>query len=141
MTTAPRRRSKAKGVRVVKAANQAIMLNALTTSLFGTNLVQFTTGKVNGKYNPGADGYQILTLPEIIGFTKNGWNADNVGGNYGTKTFQDTLMYNLRTNGAQAIGTVIAAKAATKVLQKMGVFRDLNSLNRALGVGDLARWS
>ncbi len=117
------------------------MLNALTTSLFGTNLVQFTTGKVNGKYNPGADGYQILTLPEIIGFTKNGWNADNVGGAYGSKTFQDTLMYNLRMNGAQAIGTVIAAKAATKVLQKMGVFRDLNALNRALGVGDLARWS
>lgn len=138
--TTTRRRPKAKGVRVVKTGLQIVQADALTRALFGTNIMEFLTGKVNGTFNPGADGYQIVTLPELIGMTKHGWNG-MAGGNYGTKTFKDAIAYNLSRNGTNAVATVIAARVGVKVLKQMGVFRDLNAMNKALGLQNVARWS
>jgi hypothetical protein len=48
-------------------AESFVLGSAVTKGLFNTNLVEFVTGTVDGKYNPGADGGQNITIPELIG--------------------------------------------------------------------------
>ena len=51
------------------------------------------------------------------------------------------IKFNLERNGLNSLGYLIAVRGGVAVLKKMGVFRDLNQVNKMLGVGDLARWS
>ena len=137
MTTAPRRRSKPKGVRVVKVATQAATLDALTRTLFNTNLLEFVTGKTAKGYRPGSDGSSVLTLPELLGAGPGG-----IGGNYSSGlNFSTVVKQNIMDNALEGIGYLIAVRGGVAVLKKMGVFRDLNNVNKMLGINDIARWS
>jgi len=137
MTTGTRRRSKPKGVRVVKVATQAATLDAITRTLFNTNLYQFVSGVTAKGYRPGSDGSYTLTLPELLGK-----GAGGVGGTFASGiTLSHVLKTNLTNNALEGLGYLIAVRGGVKVLQKMGVFRDLNQVNRMLGINDIARWS
>lgn len=102
-----------------------------TQMFFGSTLAQFATGRThhNGNpqnalsYNPGADGYSVTSLPELLGFTASGFNPDNIGGTYGpNQNFGTMVMANVRRNGLRAgagiILTPIAFRAGKKLLRK-----------------------
>ena len=46
--------------------------------MLNVNPVEFFTGVVGGKFNPGGDGGSVITLPELLGAGPGG-----VGGNFG----------------------------------------------------------
>ena len=80
------------------------------------------TGKVDGKYLPGRDGSQVITLPELLGAGPGG-----LGGRYmGTAGVYDSLTNTLKTNftnnlpsmAMAVIGIPIAVRVATKLIQK-----------------------
>jgi len=105
--------------------------------MFNTNLVEFMTGRVNGKYLPGRDGSQVLTLPELLGAGPGG-----IGGNYSGSAGQydnltNTLMTNFKKNfvpmAVAVVGIPMFAKVATKVLRKP-VLTPANKLLKMTGL-------
>ena len=104
--------------------------------MFNTNLVEFLTGRVNGQYRPGADGSNILTLPELLGAGPGG-----LGGNYGSMRGHTSLSESLTTNfknnafkmGAAVILIPMAANVAMKVLRKP-VILPANRLLKSTGL-------
>jgi len=93
--------------------------NSVTTGLFNANIVDFFTGRKDGKYMAGADGSYRLTLPELLGISGSG----GVGGTYSAgTTFQDVLMDNFKKNAVPMIATIVfapvVANMATKALRK-----------------------
>ena len=134
MRKSPRRKSSA--FSVTNAAESLILASAALRATAGTNVVEFLTGRVNGKYGPGADGYATVTLPELLGFGASGFNASTIGGNYGTKTAKDALIYNLQNNGAAALGTLIVTPIAFRFGKKL-LSKPINATNKALRMSGL----
>jgi hypothetical protein len=102
-------------------AESFVLGSAVTQGLFNVNLAEFVTGTVNGKFNPGADGGQTITIPELMGITKSGWNLSNIGGVYGktyATSFGDAVKINLKNNGPQALMTLVAAPIAFRFVRK-----------------------
>tara|TARA_B110000459_G_C16359170_1_gene380168 strand:- start:86 stop:403 length:318 start_codon:yes stop_codon:yes gene_type:complete len=100
--------------------------------MFNSNLVDFATGRRDGKYAAGSDGSTRLTLPELLGR-----GNIKLGGNYGTGyDLQGVLMQNFKDNWVQiAMGVVfipVAANVAMKLVRKPVILpanRMLKSLN------------
>tara|TARA_Y100000401_G_C8316645_1_gene222884 strand:+ start:468 stop:842 length:375 start_codon:yes stop_codon:yes gene_type:complete len=89
-------------------AETAIIGSAMTKMFFNVNLAEFVTGVTSSSkqgtgYFPGSDG-DAITLPELAGFTKNGFRAENIGGNYGNSTFTETVIRNMKANALPSIG-------------------------------------
>jgi hypothetical protein len=55
--------------------------------------------------------------------------------------FTDVLMHNIKANGFSAMGQVVAGVVVKNVLKKTGVFRNLNKVNKMVGIEKVARWS
>ena len=68
-----------KGLRVVPAIAALGQATIWTEAAFNVNPIQFLTGIVGGKFNPGGDGGAVITLPELLGAGPGG-----VGGNFGS---------------------------------------------------------
>lgn len=130
------RRRRNSSINLLNLAQSAVVANATTQGLFGVNLAEFITGRTNGKFIPGADGYAKITLPELLGFRQNGWSLAGVGGNYGNKTFLDGVNVNFDKNGARMIATLIAAPIAFKVGSKLTA-APRRSANRLLDMAGL----
>ena len=124
---------------MVKVATQAATLDAVTRAMFGTNLIEFVTGRTAKGYRPGSDGATVLTLPELLGAGPGGLGGSYTGSS--VDSLGKAIKFNLERNGLNSLGYLIAVRGGVAVLKKMGVFRDLNQVNKMLGVGDLARWS
>ena len=109
----------------------------MTQGLFNTNLVEFMTGRVNGVYKPGADGSQVITLPELFGAGPGGFGGNFAGtaGRYDnlTNTLKSNLMTNFVPMTMAVIGIPIAVKVASKVLAKP-VIRPANKLLKMTGL-------
>mgnify|MGYP003133041660 CR=1 FL=1 len=118
------------GINVLNLAQSVVIANATTQGLFGTNLAEFLTGKVDGKFNPGADGYSVITLPELLGFSKDGFSLNRIGGNYGGMSFTKGVQYNFARKGPQMLATLVIVPAAFKVASKLTAKprRDANKL-------------
>ena len=87
-----RRKSKPK-TNIANLAVGAVVANSVTTGLFNANIVDFFTGRRDGKYVAGADGSERLTLPELLGLAGKG----GVGGTYSAgMSFQDVLIDNFK---------------------------------------------
>lgn len=112
------------------------MADAVTKGLFGANIVGFLTGKVDGKFAPGADGYATITLPELMGFSKTGFSVNNIGGRYGTKSFLEGVQYNLANKGTQMAATLILTPIAFKVGKQLTA-KPRRSANRLLDMTGL----
>lgn len=130
------RRRRNSSINLLNLAQSAVVGNAVTTGLFGVNLAEFVTGRVDGRFTPGSDGYQRITLPELLGFSGSGFSFSKIGGNYGNKTFMDAINYNFDQNGAKMIGTLIAAPIAFKVGSKLTA-APRRSANRLLDMAGL----
>jgi hypothetical protein len=125
-------------------AETYIIGSAGTKALFGSSLAEFVTGRThhNGdpsnalSFNPGQDGYSVSSLPELLGFTKNGFSVENIGGTYGNKTFGDMVTTNLKRNGLRSAGiailTPIAFRGGKKLMKKP--IRELNKMLKGTGV-------
>ena len=143
--TKQKRRRRSTAISLTGLAETYIIGSAGTKALFGSSLAEFVTGRThhNGDpsnalaYNPGQDGYSVTSLPELLGFTKNGFNIENVGGTYGNKTFTDMVMVNLQRNGLKSAGvaivTPIAFRASKKLLRKPISFMN-NKILKGTGV-------
>jgi len=132
---APRRR-KSQRINLVNLAESAILADAVTKGLFGANIVGFLTGRVDGKFAPGADGYATITLPELMGFSKTGFSVANIGGRYGTKSFLEGVQYNLANKGTQMAATLILTPIAFKVGKQLTA-KPRRSANRLLDMTGL----
>jgi len=136
------RRSKSTGINLFNVAQSAVIAQATTKGLFGTDLLPFLTGRyTDGRFIPGADGYSYITLPELLGFKSNGWSIANIGGNYGSKTFMDAIKYNFDNNGATMVATLLIAPAAFKIAGKLTAKprRDMNKLLDMAGLKSVVK--
>jgi len=73
----PRRRFT--GLAVLPALEAYVQTSIWTEAALGVNPVEFFTGITSKGFNPGADGGQVITLPELLGAGPGG-----VGGNFGS---------------------------------------------------------
>jgi len=134
----PRRKS-AKAINILGVAESGLLLNAITTNLFGANLGDFVMGTQNGKYNPGSDGSTRLTIPEMFGAGPGG-----VGGNYaGTggmtssvQSVTDVVVWNLKKNAMPLIGSLVMIPLAFKVGSKL-TSKPRSTVNRGLKMSGL----
>ncbi len=116
------------------AAESLLLANAVTKGAFNVDIQEFFTGKVDGRYRPGTDGGQVVTLPELLGAGPGG-----IGGNYGSNFpggLPQVLKHNLSENGAQLLMSLVVIPMAFKVggslLKKPR--RQANALLKQVGV-------
>ena len=129
MMKGSRRRTKSK-LNLVDVGVSLVVANSLTQGLGNANLMDFITGRRDGKYVAGRDGSMRLTLPELL----TGVNTNP--GAYGSG-LGDVLIHNFKKNAIPMLGTVIlapvAAKMAKKVLRKP-VLNPMNKLIKQTGL-------
>ena len=111
----------------------ALVANSITQGMFNANLVDFATGRMDGKYKAGADGSTRLTLPELLGV-----GSVKFGGNYGSGyDLQSVLMKNFKENWATTLAGVVlipvAAKTITKLIRKP-VILPANRMLKSVGL-------
>ena len=123
-----RRRSKPK-TNLTNLAVSGLVANAITEGAFNANLIDFITGKRDGKFVAGGDGSYRLTLPELIGIAGSG----GVGGTYSTGiTFYDVMRTNLKKNGLSIAASAILIPAVAGIMTKVLKKPVLNPMNKAL---------
>jgi len=119
---------------LANVAVSAVVANSITEGMFQSNLVDFFTGRRDGKFAAGADGSYRLTLPELLGLGGRG----GVGGTYAAGLdLQTVIMHNIKTNAMQMAVTAIVApmigNVAKKVLRKP-VILPANRLLKSTGL-------
>ena len=143
------RRSSPKRTNLLNVAQSVILGNAVTSTLFNTNMYEFVTGRIDGSYTPGAAGQSSqITLPELLGA---GMNVTNVvrpaqgymagistTSGYGGVTggFGLALKENLAANAVSGLTTMIVTPIAFKVISKLAAKprREFNKLARTVGL-------
>jgi hypothetical protein len=124
---------------ISRVAEAGIMGSYITQATMGGNIVEVITGRFGGVYNPGADGGQRISIPELLGFTKDGFKPENVGGRYGktyATSFTNAVMENLKSNGLKSLVGLAVTPVVFKVVRKQaGPFsRMFNKTMRMAGV-------
>jgi len=133
------RRRRSTAISLTGLAESYILGDAVTRGLFGSSLAGFATGvtRQDGSpsgalaYNPGADGYAVTSLPELLGFRAGGWSADAIGGSYGDKSFGDMVTRNLGRNGMRSITTMVITPIAFRGFKKLAS-KPIRLLNKGL---------
>jgi hypothetical protein len=142
------RRSSPKRTNVLNVAQSVILGNAVTQTLFNTNMYEFVTGRIDGSYSPGSIGQSSqITLPELLGagMGVKGQAAAQLGGTplqtsgYGgviQGQFSQTLKDNLQANFASGLTTMVVTPIAFKVISKLAAKprREFNKLARTVGL-------
>jgi hypothetical protein len=133
-----RRVRRSTSISLIGLAETVVIGSAATQMFFGTNLLSFLTGYADHEsknigygWNPQADGARVITLPELLGFSKSGWSLDDVGGSYGNTTFMASVNKNIGANFLPSIATAFVAPIAFKFAKK--TFRKpISAVNRQL---------
>lgn len=94
----------------------------------------FLTERWDGKSTSASDNSWELTLAELLNYGK----LQNMGMATGY-SIPKAVRFNLKRNGIQAIGTIAGLKIGEKVLQKAGVFRNVNKVVRSIGLGQTVK--
>ncbi len=146
------RRSSPKRTNILNLAQSVILGNAVTATLFNTNMYEFVTGRINGGYNPGAfDQSSQITLPELLGAGMGSASSMNIPTQYGgfapvTSTsgyggvhgssFVQAVQANLQANAVSGLTTLIVTPIAFKVIGKLASKprREFNKLARTVGL-------
>ena len=145
-----KRRSSPKRTNLLNVAQSVILGNAVTTTLFNTNMYEFVTGRINGAYTPGstAQGSQI-TLPELFGAGMGTTQSALPGSYLGATTtstvgyggvppgqFGMTIQENIRNNFASGLTTLIVTPIAFKVISKLAAKprREFNKVAKMVGL-------
>jgi len=143
------RRSSPKKTNLLNVAQSVILGNAVTQTLFNTNMYEFVTGRIDGSFTPGAAAQSSqITLPELLGA---GMNVTNVvrpaqgylqgistTSGYGGVTggFGLALKENIQANAVGGLTTLIVTPIAFKVISKLAAKprREFNKLARTVGL-------
>lgn len=144
------RRSSPKKTNLLNVAQSVILGNAVTSTLFNTNMYEFVTGRINGAYSPGAIGQgSQITLPELFGAGMGTTTTPMPGSYLGATTtstvgyggvaagqFGQTLQENIRNNFASGLTTLVITPIAFKVISKLAAKprREFNKLARTVGL-------
>ena len=85
-------RRKFTGLAVLPALEAYVQTSIWTEAALGVNPIEFFTGIVGGKFKPGTDGGQVITLPELMGAGPGG-----IGGNFGSyaKNLPEAIQKNM----------------------------------------------
>jgi hypothetical protein len=134
-----RTRRRFTGINALALAETYALSSIWTEQLFRVNPIEFMTGVVGGKYNPGRDGARVITLPELLGAGPGGF-----GGNYGGS---GDFMSNVQSNlgglegvfmaGLKSAGVSFGFRAVKKLTSKPR--RMINAQLRNIGAGDLVK--
>jgi len=123
---------------LLDVTQSVIIANALTQGMFRANVLDFFTGRKDGKYVAGADGTARLTLPELL----KGANIAPNWASLGVDSVPDVVMYNLKKHGIQMAATVIltpiAFNIAKKVLRKP-LLTPANRMLKSAGLSSTVR--
>tara|TARA_R110000823_G_scaffold294270_2_gene413184 strand:- start:436 stop:897 length:462 start_codon:yes stop_codon:yes gene_type:complete len=135
-----KRRSTPKTTNVLKVAEAIVVGSAATKMFFGTNLFEFTTGRLNGNTMSESSGSQFnttqITLPELVGFGKGvegeqgGTQYSKYGGLYGNQTIGGVVQDNVKEFGLSSITTMVVAPIAFRFGGRLAapIRRQFNSL-------------
>ena len=145
-----KRRSSPKRTNLLNVAQSVILGNAVTTTLFNTNMYEFVTGRINGAYTPGSTGQgSQITLPELFGAGMGTTTSQMPGSYLGATTtstigyggvapgqFGATLQENIRNNFASGLTTLIVTPIAFKVIGKLAAKprREFNKVAKMVGL-------
>ena len=146
-------RKKFTGLNVLSLTEGYVTTSIWTEKLFNTNPFEFVTGITNGTYNPGADGGETISIPELLGAGPGG-----MGGKFGSyaSDLPNAVARNISGNyqsaskpsvGDVASGLVMPAIQTALVgagfrFGKKITRKPRNAINRQLrnfGLGDLIR--
>ena len=145
------RRSSPKKTNLLNVAQSVILGNAVTSTLFNTNMYEFVTGRIDGSYTPGAFNQSSqITLPELLGAGMNVTNVVRPASGYGgmgaittssgyggvSGGFGLALKENLAANAVSGLTTMIVTPIAFKVISKLAAKprREFNKLARTVGL-------
>ena len=142
------RRSTPKKTNVLNVAQSIILGNAVTTTLFNTNMWEFVSGRVDGNTQAISSGSLYtqgqITLPELVGFGMNRGYQGEQGGPQGTTAyggemsgqFAAAIKENIRLNAVQGLTTLIVTPIAFKVISKLASKprREFNKLAKTVGL-------
>jgi hypothetical protein len=144
------RRRTRKTTNVLNLAQSVILGNAVTNTLFNTNMFEFVTGRIDGAYTPGAISQSSqITLPELLGagmgqavsgglqvpgaapITTGYGGVSGLQGNFG-----DVVMDNIKTNAVSGLTTMVVVPIAFNVISKLASKprREFNKLARNIGL-------
>jgi len=135
-----KRRSSPKTTNVLKVAEAIVVGSAATKMFFGTNLFEFTTGRIDGNTMAESSGSAYtstqITLPELVGFGKGvesqqgGSQYSKYGGLYGSQTIGSVVQDNVKEFGLSSITTMVVAPLAFRFGGKLAapIRRQFNSL-------------
>ena len=136
-------RRKFRGINLLIVAEAYALTNIWTEAAFQTNPIEFLTGTVGGAYNPGRDGSQVITLPELLGAGPGGFGGTYAGTAGKYDNFTNSVMTNvgglpgLAKTGLKTAGVSIGFRLVSKLTR-----RPRSMLNRQLknfGIGDMVR--
>ena len=134
-------RRKFTGLAVLPALEAYVQTSIWTEAALGVNPIEFFTGIVGGKFKPGTDGGQVITLPELMGAGPGG-----IGGNFGSyaKNLPEAIQKNMGgiegviMTGLKSAGVGIGFRLVNKMTRKAR-----SGLNRQilkpLGVSTMVR--
>ena len=145
-----KRRSSPKRTNLLNVAQSVILGNAVTTTLFNTNMYEFVTGRINGAYTPGSTGQgSQITLPELFGAGMGTTTSALPGSYLGATTtstvgyggvapgqFGATVQENIRNNFASGLTTLVITPIAFKVISKLAAKprREFNKVAKMVGL-------
>jgi hypothetical protein len=129
-----KRRTKKQPIKLLNIAQGIVVGNAITNAFFKTSLLEFATGRINGGFNPGGDGPDHITLPELVGFaTRPGGMGVN-----STMTTSLQIRNNIMREGAGTalVATLLLAGPAFKLGTKAmaPLLRPINKQLKQTGV-------
>jgi hypothetical protein len=147
------RRSSPKRTNLLNVAQSVILGNAVTQTLFNTNMYEFVTGRIDGAFTPGVAGQSSqITLPELLGAGMGVGATSSVigsgsiyqttittpGASYGGVhgSFGQALKDNLSANAVSGLTTMIVTPIAFKVISKLAKKprAEFNKLARTVGL-------
>lgn len=132
-----KRRRTPKTTNVLKIAEAVVVGSAATKMFFGTNLFEFTTGRIDGNTMTESSGSPYsttqITLPELVGFGKGvegQGSYSKYGGLYGNQTIGGVVQDNIKEYGLSSITTMVVAPLAFRFGSRLAapIRRQFNSL-------------
>lgn len=139
--------TRSKNLSLTGMAQSYIVGSAMTKALTGNNLLDFITGASDGTFNPGRDGGDRISLPELAGITKDSSGNLQLGMPFGQQHFGTTegrfnyktaVQSNFKKYGAQAVVTSVVTPFAFRFGRRMasraGVTRYTNQFFKMAGL-------
>jgi hypothetical protein len=134
-------RRKFTGLAVLPALEAYVQTSIWTEAALGVNPIEFFTGFTDGKFKPGTDGGQVITLPELMGAGPGG-----IGGNFGSyaKNLPEAIQKNMGgiegviMTGLKSAGVGIGFRLVNKMTRKARSGLNRNIL-KPLGVSTMVR--